>query len=711
MQSTLLAADHPPGWVLVESRFERRGRHQVARLLVRTRSNPDHVEEIPLPVLADGRIRELVNLPGDIATLEWQFSKSAGPQAPALHIRPLGWSSRALHMASRVVRTYARLSGHQRQESGLTLWRLISDLPGAYRVATGFRARYPVVDYADWIERYDTIQWQDTLRIQAHIARFTAHPHFHLLLATDARGQEPVQATLESLRRQLYRNFTCTVLGGAGVPQQDLGVEFALQDMNLRSHVVSTQAVPAWLSEFNATLAGDKADEWVMILRAGDTLPTHALYWFAYEIQAQPDSAVFYSDDDALDAEGRRSQPRFKPDWSLAHLHATHYVGSAAVLRGREIAAAGGVGLDCCRHGNYDLLLRVADPAGENVTHVPAVLLHRDTDTRGSSAWEDPQWCAGTALMHLARKGVAAEVAQTQSACRRIRYRLPDAPPLVSIIVPTRDHLPLLRECVESVRGRTTYPRFETLVFDNQTTDPDALSYLDSLARYPAMRVLRYDRPFNYSKINNVAAREARGEVLCLLNNDTWVLSPDWLEEMVGHLLQERVGAVGAKLYYPDTRVQHAGVTVGPGGCADHLHLGLGCDEPGYCDRAAVAQELSAVTGACLVTWKHLYEQLGGLNEESLTVAFNDVDYCLRLQEAGHRVIFTPHAELIHHESATRGRDTGLPRRMRANREISYMRLRWGKRMRHDPYYNPNLSYQRPDFSLSETPRVRKPWL
>jgi GT2 family glycosyltransferase len=291
-----------------------------------------------------------------------------------------------------------------------------------------------------------------------------------------------------------------------------------------------------------------------------------------------------------------------------------------------------------------------------------------------------------------------------------VRYPLPVTPPLVSIIVPTRDALALIRQCAESVLAKTTYPRFELLVVDNRSADPEALAYLGDLAGRSAVRVLRYDHPFNYSAINNFAARQARGEVLCLLNNDTGVISPDWLEEMAGHLLQDKVGAVGARLLYTDGRVQHGGVTVGPGGCADHLHADLPRAHPGYCSRAVIAQELSAVTAACMLTWKHLFEQLGGFDEENLPIAFNDVDYCLRLREAGYRVIYTPHAELYHRESASRGPDTTWRERRRERREINYMRTRWRERMQNDPYYNPNLSYDQPNFTLNWKPRVKKPW-
>lgn len=698
------------GWVLVQAHLGAQGRHFASSLRVYRHARPGHVREVPLPIFPDGGINELVRLPNDVVRLGWRMPRQGHFKDPHLAIRRVGWFERTVRMANRVMRTYLRLSEDRRLEAGLTVWRALRDLPGAYRAATAFRVRYPLLHYPDWIKQFDTLHDRDIPAIQAHIARFAEQPRFRLLLATDGDGPASVQTTLASLRGQLYRNFTCMVLDSAGTIEDPLALDAGLKEAGRNSRFVAQGAVAGWLDRFNAGLAAGRREDWVMLLRAGDALPAHALYWFACEVQARPGVAIVYSDDDTVDAEGQRGEPRLKPGWSPAHLHSTHYLGAAVILRGGDVAAAGGVSPECCQHGNYDLLLRVIDTAGEKVAHVPAVLFHRRSGARDTGAWEDPQWCAGALLAHLARNGIGAEVTQTSLECRRVRYRLPDPAPLVSLIVPTRDAAALIRQCIESVLEKTTYPRFEILVVDNQSTDSRALDFLGRIAGHPAVRLLHYDRPFNYSAINNFAVRRARGEMLCLLNNDTEVISPDWLEEMVGHLLQRRVGAVGAKLYYPNGRVQHAGVTVGPGGCADHLHSHLARDEPGYCHRAVIAQEFSAVTAACLLTWKHLYEQLGGLNERQLKVAFNDVDYCLRLQEAGYRIIFTPHAELVHHESASRGNDNPLPRRLRARREVNYMRARWRGRMRHDPYYNLNLSYWRPDFSLTETQRVKKPW-
>ena len=424
------------------------------------------------------------------------------------------------------------------------------------------------------------------------------------------------------------------------------------------------------------------ADDWLMLLQLGERLAEHALFWFACEIRKHPDAEMIYADDDEIEA-GQRCRPRFKPDWSLTHLRATDYIGRAVVINGRALEAAGGLKPENLAGDTWELLLRVGERAGDRVRHIPAVLLHRDAEAEKKSA----------------------------VMIRRVHCPVPEPAPLVSIVIPTRDAVDLLRQCVNSILVKTTYPNFEIVVVDNGSCEPGALEYLSDIARQPLVRVLRYDRPFNYSAINNFAVAQVTGEVVCLLNNDTEVISSDWLEEMVGHLCQEKVGVVGAKLYYPDGRVQHGGDVVGPGGCANHLNQFIARDDPGYCHRAVVAQELSAVTAACMVTWRTLYLRLGGLDEKHLPVAFNDVDYCLRVRQAGFKVVWTPHAELYHHESISRGKDKSAKRMRVAEREVAYMRRRWRKEMQSDPFYNPNFSYMRPDFVLGPAPDVKKQWL
>jgi GT2 family glycosyltransferase len=503
--------------------------------------------------------------------------------------------------------------------------------------------------YGAWAKSVDALSGQDRVAILKWIASQKVLPRFRILLASGG-DESQRRVTLASIESQLYRNFDV--------------VECDEAELFSRDWVSCPESI------------------WILMLNPGDLLAEHALYWFATEVQAHPDASMIYADDDEME-NGQRCRPRFKPDWSLTHLRATNYIGRAVVLNIHSVFEAGGWNRESLAAGIWELLLRVGERPGNSVRHITAVLLHRDTEAQKPSL----------------------------TALRRIHCALPSVPPLVSIIIPTRNAVDLLRQCVESLLKKTTYPRYEIVIVDNGSREVAALSYLAEVAQQQHVRVLRYDYPFNFSAINNFAVRQAKGEVLCLLNNDTEVISPDWLEEMVGHLLQDKAGVVGAKLYYPDGRVQHAGDTVGPGGCANHLHSFIERNAPGYCNRALVAQDLSAVTAACLVTWRDVYLSLGGLNERWLSVAFNDVDYCLRVRQAGYRVVWTPHAELYHHESVSRGKDSGFRKAFRAWREVRFMRWKWREVMRNDPFYNPNFSFVRADFVLGAAPNVKRPWV
>ena len=272
--------------------------------------------------------------------------------------------------------------------------------------------------------------------------------------------------------------------------------------------------------------------------------------------------------------------------------------------------------------------------------------------------------------------------------------------------IPSRNGLKLLQRCVDSIIEKTTYANYEILIVDNGSDEPATLRYLDELALKPVIRVVRDKRPFNYSALNNAAVKQANGDVLALVNNDVEVINGEWLSEMVSHALRPEVGAVGARLWYSDDTLQHAGVVLGINGIAGHVHRFLPRDDAGYCGRAALIQSVSAVPGACLVVRKSLYDALGGLNETELQVACNDVDFCLRLREAGYRNIWTPYAELYHHESASRGFDDNPEKLARSAREIAYMQQRWGDLLKGDPAYNPNLTLDAEDFSLAWPPRL-----
>jgi GT2 family glycosyltransferase len=436
---------------------------------------------------------------------------------------------------------------------------------------------------------------------------------------------------------------------------------------------------------------------WVVRVEPGVRLAPWALFWFAMAVRHQPDRQVWYGDHDRLSETGKRVDPTFKPAWSPELALVSAYVGQVFAVHSsvlQTIALAGKA------RGAYEWMLTVARHSDNRVGHVPVVLSHEPANV-------PPLQPTVEMLQHyLEDAGVAADAELDARGHPRVRYRPPEPAPCVSIIIPTRDMLHFLETCVNSVLEKTRWPTFEVLVVDNQSSCKDTLAYMQRMSRDTRVRVLHYDQPFNFSAINNFAVQQAKGDVICLLNNDTEVITPEWLEEMVTRLHQPGVGAVGARLLFSSGQVQHAGDVLGPGGCATHLHGVIDGENPGYMNRAVLPQELSAVTGACLVTHTALYRQLGGLDEARLPVAFNDVDYCLRVREAGYRVVYTPYAELYHHESVSRGKDNNPQKVLRAKRETAYMRQRWAHVIEQDPFYNLNLNYTQPDFRLGRLPRV-----
>jgi GT2 family glycosyltransferase len=307
---------------------------------------------------------------------------------------------------------------------------------------------------------------------------------------------------------------------------------------------------------------------------------------------------------------------------------------------------------------------------------------------------------------HLKRKGDIGSAELLPTGMYRVHYNLPEVQPLVSLVIPTRNAHALVKQCIDSIKSLTTYPHYEIILIDNGSDDPDSLEYFAQLEQEENIRVLRDNGPFNYSALNNSAVRIANGELIGLINNDIEVITPEWLSEMVSIALQPKVGAVGARLWYPDDRLQHGGVIVGVGGVAGHSHKYLPKGAHGYFCRAELIQEFSAVTAACLIIKKSIFDEVDGLNEDKLKIAFNDVDFCLRVQEAGYLNVWTPYAELYHHESATRGLEDTPQKQARFATEINYVRSRWPNLM-NDYAYNPNLTLDHEDFGLSWPPRVK----
>lgn len=449
--------------------------------------------------------------------------------------------------------------------------------------------------------------------------------------------------------------------------------------------------------------------DFVALLDQDDLLAPHALSVMANEVLQHPDAEIVYSDEDKIDEAGWRSNPHFKPDWNHTLLLSQNYVCHLLMIRRSLVELVGGFRQGYEGAQDHDLLLRcVEHTSAETIRHVPQVLYHwrvhaaSTAKSLKSKPYAQVNGCRAV-QDHLDRTGIKGSVS-VDGLFYRVNYAPLTEWPKVSVVIPTRDKPDLLKQCVSSVLSRTNYPNIEFLIVDNGTADSEALTCLGHFATDPRVRIIRDESPFNYSALNNMAVTQSTGSVICLMNNDIEVMDEGWLQEMVLSLMQPNVGIVGCRLYYPDGTLQHAGVIVGLGGDAGHIFRGQRREDPHYMHRPMLRHELSAVTAACLLTRRETFAQLGGLDPK-LAVAFNDIDYCLRARKQGWKVIYDPHAELIHHESASRGRDRTPEQKTRLAAERARFIAQHGDLIAHDPAYNPNLTLDGESATLARPPR------
>ncbi|MDD6695426.1 MAG: glycosyltransferase family 2 protein [Firmicutes bacterium] len=399
----------------------------------------------------------------------------------------------------------------------------------------------------------------------------------------------------------------------------------------------------------------------------------------------------------------------FKPDFAPDNLLANNYICHFSVFS-RELLESGELfrsQFDGSQ--DHDMILRLTAKA-KHIVHVPRILYYWRSHKGSVASSIDAKTYAidaakGAVADHLTKLGYRNfEIESTRAFATifRIKYELTSRP-LVSIIIPNKDHVDDLSRCVESIINLSTYDNYEIVIVENNSETAEIRTYYEEISRHPRVQVIEYKGDFNYSKINNFGVQYAKGEYLLLLNNDTEVINPDWMEELLMYAMRKDVGVVGAKLYYPDKTIQHAGIVIGLGAhrTAGHTHYRIPEANVGYMGRLCYAQDVTAVTGACMMVSKALYEELGGL-DESFTVALNDVDFCLRVREKGLLNIFTPFAELYHYESKSRGSDKKDERALRYQQESDRFRVKWADALaKGDPYYNPNFSLDHSDFTVN----------
>ncbi|MBB4019432.1 glycosyltransferase involved in cell wall biosynthesis [Chelatococcus caeni] len=551
--------------------------------------------------------------------------------------------------------------------------------------------------YAAWAARHSPGP-QEWARMAAEIAAMAEPPLISVVMPVYETDPRWLGAAIRSIQAQVYPHWELCLSDDASTRAdvRAMLAEAAAADGRIKVHVRPERGhISANTNSALALASG----EFIALVDADDELPPDALYWIAREILAHPDVDMIFSDEDKIDAKGRRFGPYFKGDWSPALMLGQNAFSHLGVFRRALVAAAGGLREGFEGAQDHDLALRCAEltePA--RIRHVPRVLYHWRALPQSTATAPEVKpyaWQAGrrAILEHLARRGITAEVEPGVGGFYQVRYARPEEWPLVSIIVPSRLGA-VARRSLEALLAGSTYPRFEVLlaVGAGDAARPEAAAHLAALGGDERVRVVAYERtPFNYSWVNNHAAREARGDYLCFLNDDVTPITPGWLEEMVLRARLPGVGAVGAMLYYPDDTIQHAGVILGIGGVADHAHRHVRRGSPGYFGRAALDQDLSCVTAAAMVMPRRLFEALGGF-DEALPCAFNDVDLCLRIRRAGQRILWTPQAELYHHESLTFGPHDSPERTEQFRKDVAEMRRRWAAELDADPFYNPNLS-------------------
>ena len=566
-------------------------------------------------------------------------------------------------------------------------------------------------DYRQWVQECDTLNDAAREAIRDRIASLKNPPLISVIMPTFNTRAEWLVEAIESVQNQLYPHWELCIADDASTHEHVRQILESYRLSDARIHVVYRESTGHISLASNSAIALARGT-YIALLDHDDVLAGQALAYVALAADRLSETQIFYSDEDKLSPQGHRVEPHFKSDWNLDLFYSQNYVCHLSVFRRDLLTKIGGFRAGVEGSQDQDLLLRCLPhvPVGR-IVHIPHILYHwrmsdgstaLETDGKeyttqaGMKALKDYFEENGPSGVHV-EKGRAANT-------YRVRWPVPSPGPLVSLLIPTRDRLELIETAIRSILDNTSYQNFEILILDNGSAEDGVLDFYKKIqSEESRVRVLSCDGPFNFSAIINSGVARSTGSLIGFINNDIEVISREWLGEMVSHAIRPDVGCVGAKLYYDDGRIQHGGVIVGLGGVAGHSHKYFPEIHPGYFNRILLTQSLSAVTAACMLVRREVFEHVGGFEENHLQVAFNDVDFCLKVREAGYRNVWTPYARLYHHESLSRGVENSPDKRARFVSEVLFMKRKWGPLLAKDPFYNPNLTLDREDFTQNLT--------
>lgn len=557
--------------------------------------------------------------------------------------------------------------------------------------------------YENWIEKYDLKK--DEIKAQ-ELTYFEYRPKFSIVVPLFDTKPEFLRELIDSIIQQTYKNWELCLTDGTGedTPLKSIVEKYCNRDNRIKYRVLSENK---GISE-NTNAAFDMATgEFIVLVDHDDVLPANALYECTKAINEDNTIDVIYSDEDKIDMDGKiRFEPHFKPDFNIDLLCSMNYICHLFVVRKDIVEKVGVLRSEFDGAQDHDFILRCCEVA-HNIKHVPKILYHWRCHMNSTAANPESKryaFEAGRRAVeeHYKRVGIPATVEHAEFyGMYRTKYHW-DETPLISIIIPNKDHIDDLKKIMNSIDEKSTYRNYEFIVVENNSTDENTFLYYREIEQRDNVQVLYYKGDFNFSRINNFGVEKSEGEYLLLLNNDTEIIAPECLEEMLNICMREEVGIVGAKLCYDDDTIQHAGVVLGFGGIAGHTFIGSSRFDLGYASRIACVQDYTAVTAACMMTKRSVYDAVGGLTEE-FKVAFNDIDYCMKVRALNKLVVYTPYAELYHYESKSRGMEDTPEKVERFNSEVDRFINKWNKELlAGDPYYNCNLTLNKADFSLKE---------